>query len=99
MTKSCYLRNTFEKRRSFYLPSPLWFREENTFERLYARLWRVFLYESNFQRSGWELFYGLLSHRYEKESDRRTFSIFYGLLEATTSSEGLAVRLFWLPWE
>ena len=86
-------------RRSFYLPSPLWFREENTFERLYARLWRVFLYESNFQRSGWELFYGLLSHRYEKESDRRTFSIFYGLLEATTSSEGLAVRLFWLPWE
>ncbi len=85
-------------RGSFYFPSPLWFRQENLFERLYARLWRLFLWESGPERSGWEFLYGFLSYRNEKVEDESTFSILYGLFEWSVDPGGHSVRLFYLPW-
>jgi hypothetical protein len=83
---------------SVYFPSPLWFRQENLFERLYARLWRLFLYENTPERSGWEFFFGLVSRRHENAEDATTMSIFYGLLEGTSSPDGFGMRVLWLPW-
>lgn len=83
---------------SFYFPSPLWFRQESPFERLYARLWRLFLYESNEKRSGWEVLFGLFSHRYETREQSRTFSVLYGLLEWEIAPVGHRFRVLYLPW-
>lgn len=84
---------------SFYFPSPLWFRQENLFERLYARLWRLFLYQRSPERSGWEFLYGLLSYRHERDDDdERVYSIFYGLFEVSSGADGLGMRVLYLPW-
>jgi hypothetical protein len=84
---------------SFYFPSPLWFRQESLFERQWARLWRLYLYESNETRSGWEVLWGLFSHRHEKTVGSHTWSILYGLFEWETAEDGTSFRLFYLPWK
>ncbi len=83
---------------SFNFPSPHWFRQENPFERQYARLWRLFLYRDNPEYTGWEFLYGFLSHRSEKNAEADRFSIFYGLLEWSTDEEGHGFRFLYLPW-
>lgn len=83
---------------SLYVPSPLWFRQENPFERQYARLWRLFLYRDTETYTGWEFLYGLLSHRREKTREADRFSILYGLLEWSTEEDGHGFRLLYLPW-
>ncbi|MBI4583661.1 MAG: hypothetical protein HY717_06535 [Planctomycetes bacterium] len=85
-------------RSTFYFPSPIWFRQENPFERQYARLWRLFLYENNPERRGWELLYGLFSRRFEKAENKSILAVFYGLLEWESSPEGQRFRVFYLPW-
>ncbi len=83
---------------TFYFPSPLFFRQEDLFERQWARLWRLFLYRDTPERSGWELLWGVLSHRYEKGEEARTVSILYGLLEWGHGTDGHRFRLLYLPW-
>jgi hypothetical protein len=83
---------------SFFFPALYPFRQEVPLERLYARLWRLFLWRDTPTWSGWEALYALLSYRNQKLEDTRTFSVLGGLFERRTTREGTDYRLLYLPW-
>jgi len=87
------------KERTFYFPSPLWFRQEAPWERLYARLWRLFLWREDEKARGWEALFSLVSYRHENAGDRRTFRVLGGLFQRSVAPERSSYRFFYLPWE
>lgn len=79
------------------LISPLWFRRED-YDRLYSRIFNVFRYRWKPQISGWEILYGALMYRSDRDIDEKVFSVLGGLLEVGTRGGSVAFRLLYVPW-
>lgn len=81
----------------FDLISPLWFFRED-YDRLYSRWFNVFRYRWRPALSGWEILYGAVMYREDRERVENVFSVLGGLLELGTIDGRFAGRLLYLPW-
>ena len=77
--------------------SPLWFKRE-VYKRHYARWFGLFRYRWTPELSGWEVLYGALTYRRDREREENVFSILGGLFECGVREQSFVLRLLYIPW-
>ena len=77
--------------------SPLIF-SSGPYERHSSRWFGVFRYRWTPELSGWEVLYGAIMYRRDRDRDENVFSILGGLFECGVRERSLVFRLLYVPW-
>ena len=91
-------RRSAEGKKELYIPDLLILPDEDHFEPLYARLWRLYRYTDNGPTGGvrWDLLWGLFGG--ERLGNSSRLSLFGGLFFRERRGDDVAWRIFYIPF-
>lgn len=77
--------------------APLIFRQ-GPYERHYSRWFGLFRYRWTPELSGWEVLYGVIMYRRDRQREENVVSILGGLFECGVRERSFVFRLLYIPW-